>query len=153
MRPYRVERVASLVREVVSEAIARRISDPRVSPLTTITRVKVSGDLLTATVYLTVTADPVAERLSVTALQHATGFIQRLVAKELELRQCPELRFAVDEELKKVQHTMDLLRENRKNRPDLFPKEEWEAADEAVEAERSADDAEGASAEEPEEPS
>ncbi len=126
MRPYRKERVASLVQEVVSDAIARRISDPRVSPLTTVTRVKVSGDLLIATVYLAVSGDEGAEGLTLQALQHAAGYIQRMVAQELDMRQCPELRFEIDKTLKKVKHTLELLRENRRTRPDLFPPEEWD---------------------------
>jgi len=126
---YRRERVAALVREVVGEAIARRISDPRVSPLTTVTRVKVSGDLLNATVYLTVAGDETSERRSVDGMRHAAGYVQRMLAQQLGMRHCPELRFEVDEGLKKVKHTLDLIRENRESRPDLFPPEAWEKAD------------------------
>ena len=124
MRPYRKEKVASVVQEIVSETIVRRLSDPRVSPLTTVTRVKVSGDLLVATVYLTVTGDEGAESRTVQAMRHAAGYIQRMVASELDMRQCPELRFEIDETLKKVKRTLDLLRENRRTRPDLFPSED-----------------------------
>lgn len=119
MRGYRKERVASLVHEIVSEAILRRINDPRVSPLTTVTRVQISGDLTIATVYLAVCDDSAVERRTITALRHAGGFIQRMVAKGLDMRQCPELRFEVDEQLKKVKHTLQLLDENRRNLPDL----------------------------------
>ena len=119
MRGYRKERVASLVHEIVSEAILRRINDPRVSPLTTVTRVQISGDLTIATVYLSILEDPAVERRTITALRHAGGFIQRMVAKGLDMRQCPELRFEVDEHLKKVKHTLQLLSENRRNLPDL----------------------------------
>lgn len=124
MRGYRKERVASLVHEIVSEAILRRINDPRVSPLTTVTRVQISGDLMIATVYLAVCDDPAVERRTITALRHAGGFIQRMVAKGLDMRQCPELRFEVDEQLKKVKHTLKLLDENRRNLPDLAAAEE-----------------------------
>ena len=119
MRGYRKERVASLVHEIVSEAILRRINDPRVSPLTTVTRVQISGDLTIATVYLAVCDDPAVERRTITALRHAGGFIQRMVAKELDMRQCPELRFETDEQLKKVKHTLQLLDENRRHLSDL----------------------------------
>ncbi|MEK7732288.1 MAG: 30S ribosome-binding factor RbfA [Planctomycetota bacterium] len=128
MRGYRKERVASLVHEIVSEAILQRINDPRVSPLTTVTRVQISGDLTIATVYLSVLDDPAVERRTITALRHAGGFIQRMVAKGLDMRQCPELRFEVDEQLKKVKHTLQLLNENRRNLPDLAAAEEGAAA-------------------------
>lgn len=133
MRGYRKERVASLVHEIVSEAILRRINDPRVSPLTTVTRVQISGDLTIATVYLSILEDPAVEHRTITALRHAGGFIQRMVAKGLDMRQCPELRFEIDEQLKKVKHTLQLLNENRRNLPDLAV-EEGVASDTEVES-------------------
>ena len=137
MRGYRKERVASLVHEIVSEAILRRINDPRVSPLTTVTRVQISGDLTIATVYLSILDDPAVERRTITALRHAGGFIQRMVAKGLDMRQCPELRFEVDEHLKKVKHTLQLLNENRRNLPDLAAAEE--GADAVIDAQVESD--------------
>jgi len=131
MRGYRKERVASLVHEIVSEAILRRINDPRVSPLTTVTRVQISGDLTIATVYLSILEEPAVERRTITALRHAGGFIQRMIAKGLDMRQCPELRFEIDEQLKKVKHTLQLLNENRRNLPDLAVEEGADAVTDA----------------------
>ena len=51
MKPYRQEKVASEVRAVVGDAIANRLSDPRISPFVSVTRVSVSGDLAVADVY------------------------------------------------------------------------------------------------------
>ena len=119
MRAYRKERVASRIHEIISEAILQRINDPRVSPLTTVTRVQVTGDLLIATVFLSVSGDAADERRTITALRHAGGFLQRMVAGELEMRQCPELRFEADEHLKRVRYTLQLLEENRRNLPAL----------------------------------
>lgn len=123
MGAYRKEKVAGAIQEIVSTAIARRLNDPRVSPLTTVTRVRVTGDLLVATVYLSVPGDEPAERKTLAGMQHAGGFLRRLLAQELDMRQCPELRFEIDEGLKKVKHTLELMSENRRNRPDLFPPE------------------------------
>ena len=54
------------------------------------------------------------------AIKHAGGFIQRLVASELSIRQCPELRFDIDDRAKKVRQMMDLLEKNRRGRPAQF---------------------------------
>lgn len=125
MKSFRKERIAGLVQEIVTDAIARKISDPRVSPLTTVTRVKMTGDLLVATVYLTVAGDDdVAERTTVRAMQHAAAFVRGMLAKELGMRSCPEVRFEADEQLKKVKHVMGLIGENRRNRPDLYDTDE-----------------------------
>ncbi len=105
---------------IVSEAIARKINDPRLAPLTTVSRVTVSGDLSIATVFFTVVGDASVERRSLAALQHARGFVQHLVAEQVEMRQCPELRFELDEVARKVRETMALLDENRLREPHLY---------------------------------
>jgi len=117
---FRKERIAGAIQEIVSEAITRKINDPRLAPLTTVSRVTVSGDLMIATVYVTVAGDETAERRSLAALRHARGFVQHLVAQEIDLRQCPELRFELDEIAKKVRETMQILDENRRREPHLF---------------------------------
>ncbi|MBI1825918.1 MAG: 30S ribosome-binding factor RbfA [Planctomycetes bacterium] len=114
MRPYRKERVASLIQEIVSEAITRKLSDPRIAPLTTVSRVEMSPDLTIANVFFTVLGEGTAEAETLSALRHASGFVQRIVARELTMRQCPELRFSVDDVAKKVKATMRLLDENRR---------------------------------------
>jgi ribosome-binding factor A len=120
MRPHRKERVASVIREIVSDAIARKINDPRLAPLTTISRVEVSGDMSLATIFLTVMGGVSVERRSIAALRHATGFVRRLVAEQLEVRQCPEIRFEIDETAKRIRETMQLLDENRLREPHLY---------------------------------
>ncbi len=119
MKPYRKQKLASVLRDVIAEAVHHRVQDPRIDPLTTITRVEMSGDLLIAKVFLTVSGGEVQERQTLQAIRHAGGYIQRLVAREVSLRLCPELRFEIDERAKKVQVTLDILAENRRERGEL----------------------------------
>ena len=136
MRPYRKERIASAIRNIVSEAIAHKMHDPRVQPLSNVTRVEVSGDLQLAKVYLSVPGGEAAERRTLSAMQHATGFVQRMVASQLQMRLCPELRFMIDERVKGMQRTMKLLEENRQKYPEVF-KEEVEGPMSNVESQES----------------
>ncbi len=124
MRPYRKQRVANAVRHIVSEAIVHGLNDPRVAPLTTITRVEVTGDLLIARIFLSVQGGEAVERRTLAGLKHATGHIQRMVARELSIRHCPTLRFELDEVAKGTRRTMDLLAENRRLQPELFEPQE-----------------------------
>jgi len=119
MGRFRREKVSRVIQQVVSEGVAFKLNDPRVSPLTTITRVETTPDLLIARVYLTVPGDELAEGRTIRAVRHAGGFLQRLVAKALTMRQCPELRFELDETTKAVRRTMEILAENRRNDPTL----------------------------------
>lgn len=122
MGRFRKEKVSRVIQQVVSEGIAFKLNDPRVSPLTTVTRVEMTSDLLVARVYVTVPGDSVAESLSLRAIRHASGYLQRMVAKALTMRQCPEVRFEIDETTKDVRRTMELLAENRRNDPSLGSK-------------------------------
>jgi len=118
MRGFRKDRIARAIREIVSEAIARQINDPRLAPLTTVSRVEVKQDLLLATVFVTVPTGAADERRTLAAMRSAGGFLQRKVARGLSMRHCPEIRFELDEELRQVQEIMRLLDANRRARGD-----------------------------------
>jgi ribosome-binding factor A len=121
MRPYRREKVASLVRDVVSETIAHGLNDPRIRPFTTtVTRVEMTRDLLIAKVYISVLGGGAAERKTMLGIQHAAGHIQRQVAAAVRMRQCPQLRFMVDESVKAARETLSILEENRRRNPELY---------------------------------
>lgn len=118
-----------MVLKIVGETVAHRLNDPRVSPLTTVTRVELARDLLTAKVYLSVPGEESVERCSLAGIRSATGFIQRILAGQLSMWHCPALRFEIDDTIRKVRHTMELLAENRRNDPTI------EAVDEATDGE------------------
>ncbi len=111
--PYRRERVASVVRQIVSEAIAHQMHDPRLEPLTAITRVEMTGDLLIAKIYVSVPGGAAAEGRTLAALRHATGYLQRQVAGGMTLRHCPELRFVADQGAQAARQAAELLEENQ----------------------------------------
>jgi ribosome-binding factor A len=112
MRPHRLEKLASTIRWVVSDAIANKLNDPRISRFASVTRVEVAADLALAKVYVSVMGSPSEQRRTMQALQHAAGHVQRLLAQRLETRQCPQVRFVVDASLKVAAETMRLLRES-----------------------------------------
>jgi ribosome-binding factor A len=109
MKSFRPERVGHLIREVVSEAIANRLNDPRIEPLSSVTRVEVTADLEHAKVWVSVMGTEAAQRRTLSGLKSATGFIQGLVARELQIRTCPRLTFMLDESIKKGEATLRLI--------------------------------------------
>ena len=146
MRSHRPERIASVIRDIVSEAIARHLHDPRVSTLTSVSRVEVSRDLLSAKVYLTVPGNEADENKTVAALRHAAGRVQMLVARGLPIRQCPHLQFMIDPRVKGVRETMRLLDENRRAQPHLFepdPAESEAQGSDAADSEQPSTGADG----------
>ncbi len=118
MKPFRIEKVSSEVRQIVSDAINNRLQDPRISPLTSVTRVQVSRDLEWANVYVTVLGDQSDQNKTMRALKNAAGYIQKLLAKALPVRQCPHLIFHLDESLKKGNEVMRMIDESVKELED-----------------------------------
>jgi ribosome-binding factor A len=105
----RQEKVASVVRRVVGEAIAQQLHDPRISPMTSITRVEITGDLQFATVWVSVMGTDSEQRTTIAGLQHAQGRLQSLLSRALAMRQCPTLRFKHDESIKRGFETLRLI--------------------------------------------
>jgi ribosome-binding factor A len=105
----RPERVAAVVRSVVSDAIATKLSDPRIAPLASVTRVEVSGDLEYAKVWISVLGDETVQRRTLAGLCSAAGYVQRLVGSELSIRHCPKVSFHLDLSLKKAAETIRLI--------------------------------------------
>ena len=106
----RTQRVSNLIRNILGELLLSKLSDPRVDPaVTSITRVEVPEDLLTARVYISVIGSDAQQRLTVQALRHAAGHIQELLARRISLRHLPALEFRTDEKFKKTLQTLVLI--------------------------------------------
>ena len=97
MPDFRLERVQNLIREIISSLIMNEeIKDPRINKYLSISHVTVSKDLTSAKVYISSFIGTDAMDTSVSALNHAAGFIQSRVGKKLKTRNTPKLTFIAD---------------------------------------------------------
>lgn len=87
-------KVDEQAREVISNILLFDVSDPRLE-MVTITACKVSFDRAYCDVFYTAEPDRYADVDA--AFDKAKGHIRSLVAKKLDWRQAPELRFHLDE--------------------------------------------------------
>ena len=107
MATRRQEKVARIVKEAVSDAIARHLSDPRLSGFVSVTRVDMAADLRNANVYISVFGGNEADQnKAFAAITHARSRIQSLLASQVQSKFCPVLHFYKDEKFKK---TLDIL--------------------------------------------
>ena len=112
MPTRRQEKIARVIREVVSDAIANHLSDPRITGFVSVTRVEVMADMRSADVYLSIFAsNEVAKDKTFAAITHARTRIQSFLAEALEVKFCPVLRFHVDEQFRKTLDVMRLIDE------------------------------------------
>ena len=102
-------RVNEAVRQELSTLLARELKDPRVDPMTSITRVVVATDLKTCKVYVSVYGDAEKKEESMAGLRSSEGFLRRMLAKNLNLRNTPELQFILDESIEYAMHMNQLI--------------------------------------------
>lgn len=92
----RMRRVDEAIRQVIGEAVAGELKDPRVG-FVTVTDVRTSADLSHARVYVSVLGDDERREASLQGLSSAHGYLQRRVARELHLKRTPTLAFHYDD--------------------------------------------------------
>jgi ribosome-binding factor A len=106
----RMRRVDEAVREVLSDAIAKDVLDPRVG-FVTVTAVKTSADLRHARVYVSVLGDDRTRADTLDGLRSAHGFLQGHVAAQLSLKHTPTLTFEYDESIDRGMRISQLIDE------------------------------------------
>jgi ribosome-binding factor A len=106
----RGERVASTIQQELALIIMRDLSDPRLTGMPSITRVKLSDDLSVADVYVTIMGTPGQQTAALNALRHSAGLMRTRLTKILTLRVAPLIKFHIDENLKREIAVLDLLR-------------------------------------------
>ncbi|HON86623.1 MAG: 30S ribosome-binding factor RbfA [Firmicutes bacterium] len=106
----RPDRIAALIREVVSELIMRRLKDPRIG-FASVVRVSVNKDLSQAKVYISVLGTEEEKEKTMEGLKSAQGLIRAEVSKALGIRHAPEIQFILDDSIEYSIHISKLLSE------------------------------------------
>ena len=79
--------------------IRGEIKDPRINPMTSVVAVEVAPDLKTCKAYISVLGDEEAQKNTLAGLRSAEGYIRRTLAKNINLRNTPEIRFIMDQSI------------------------------------------------------
>lgn len=97
-RSIKNTRVNTEVQRELSD-ILRNMKDPRVAPWTSVTAAEVAPDLKTCKAYISVLGDQKAQTDTIQGLQSAEGYIRRELARTLNMRNTPEIRFILDQSI------------------------------------------------------
>jgi ribosome-binding factor A len=106
---HNVERLASLIREEISETMLREVKDPRLSGIISITRVDVAQDMKYARVFVSALVEKDERQKIVDSLSNAAGFMRSELARKLRLRHTPVLDFRWDDSIEHGAHILELL--------------------------------------------
>lgn len=108
----RKHRVGAEIQRLLNELLLTEVKDPRLSGAR-VSDVEVSGDLGLATVYFNTLAldeDPAPIK---EGFEQARGFFRSQVAKALQLRRVPELRFRHDTSARRAAELAQLIDDAR----------------------------------------
>ena len=92
-------RINGEVLKELSNIIRSEIKDPRINPMTSVVSVEVAPDLKTCKAYISVLGDEQSQKDPITGLKSAEGYIRRELARTVNLRNTPEIKFILDQSI------------------------------------------------------
>ena len=106
----RLERVNSLLRRVIAEAMHQVMQGDPVAPgLITVTDVKCGKDLRDATVKISVFGDDALKETAMQHLTHNARRFQQIINREVRMKFTPRLVFQLDRSLEKGDEVLAIL--------------------------------------------
>jgi ribosome-binding factor A len=90
-----MRRVNEAIKEIIGDAIAQDLKDPRIG-FVTLTGVETTPDLAHAKVFVSVYGKQAEKEATLEGLRAARPFLQRLISDELSIRRTPALEFVYD---------------------------------------------------------
>lgn len=112
-------RINGEVQRTLAEIIRADIKDPRICPLTSVVSVEVAPDLKTCKAYISVLGDEESQQATLAGLKSAEGYIRSKLAKNINLRNTPEIRFVLDQSIEYGVNMSKLIDDvNRQQRDD-----------------------------------
>lgn len=92
-------RINGEVQKELSNIIRGEIKDPRINPLTSVVAVEVAPDLKTCKAYISVLGDEKSQQDTIKGLKSAEGYIRTMLAKNINLRNTPQITFILDQSI------------------------------------------------------
>lgn len=102
---YRKDRLEELIKRIVSEIIFRELKDPRIGFIT-ITGVELNKDYSEAKIGVSILGSSTDVRKSMEGIRSSSGYVQKLLGKELKIRNLPRVYFYLD---KSVEEGVDMV--------------------------------------------
>jgi ribosome-binding factor A len=106
----RADRVNALLQRELGMIISEELRDPRIA-FSTVTEVKVTDDLRSARVHVSVLGDDEQIASTMKALDEAKPYLRHELGTRTELRYIPELTFVSDRSAERSARISSLLRE------------------------------------------
>ena len=107
--PIRPEKVAHAIKKEIAKLIQEELRDPRIG-FATVTDVEVTNDLRICKIFISVLGDEKSKKSTLIALEHAKGFIKKLIADRVKLRFTPDVLFRLDQTAEYGEHIDEIFK-------------------------------------------
>ena len=105
----RIKQINHAIRRELGDLLSRRVNDPRIQGIISVTEVEVSADLAQAKVFISFLGTEEEKAEVFKGLSAATGYLRREVGGRLRLRFIPELIFLPDNSIERGGHILQLI--------------------------------------------
>ncbi len=95
--------------------IRNELKDPRIGGMISVTKVDTTSDLKYSKVFVSVLGSDAVKSDTMDGLKSCSGFIRKELARRINLRYTPELKFILDDSLDNAFKIDSLIREANKN--------------------------------------
>ncbi len=108
MNKLKNERLAGIIKKDVSDIIQFELKNSELG-MVTVTEVTLNKDYSQAKIFVSFMGSKLSKPESIEALMRAKGFIRSSLAKQLDIRKCPDLLFVEDDSLEYGNHIDKLI--------------------------------------------
>jgi ribosome-binding factor A len=117
MASHRNEKVNGQIQRELSLIIIHKMKDARIKDSNvSITRVKATPDLKSATVYVSVFGDETQKKVVVELLNNAKSFLRSSLGKVITVHSIPALKFELDDSIEYGMHIESILKNLKDNK-------------------------------------
>ena len=113
----RTDRGNEQLRDEISTLLARQIKHPRLNGVISITRVVTSGDLRSATVYISVMGKQESKQAALDGIRSAASFLRRELRNRINMRHTPFMTYQLDDSLVEADQVLRLMDQVRPDDP------------------------------------
>lgn len=92
-------RINGEVQRELAEILREEIKDPRIPELVSVVAVEVTPDLKECKAWISVYGDEETQANAIAGLNSAAGFVRKELARRINLRNTPDIRFILDQSI------------------------------------------------------
>ncbi|TCT15050.1 ribosome-binding factor A [Natranaerovirga pectinivora] len=105
----RMIRINEEIKKELSSIIQNQLKDPRIHLMTSVVDVNTTSDLKHCKVFISVLGNETEQNDSIKGLNSASSFIRTEIAKRINLRNTPEIKFVNDDSIERSVYMSKLI--------------------------------------------